>query len=575
MKMEISGLVIEAKTMSPLKLKAGEGDPEWKAGEVIEGMILEKLAENAYLLKAGGREVTILSLYELAVNQAVSMEIQSRQDGRYTVKLLNARPDREDGNIKELIDKSGLGDTPANRALIRGILARGIPPGSETLEQAQNMLKILGGSFPENVETALLALKLGLPPQPRLLEVLQAFISGLRETERGGESRLSRLIRQLGALLYGATAENTAGRGDGNDAPAVPGAVQNPSLSLSAKGMELYRQVKDLLEAIILKPEDGREKLAEQLRGLLASQLPSCVKKNGSPAPTPMPENTALSPGEHATPVTLPSKGNPSREIQPDSPQTGSPPAADTGKRPAIPGLKPSAGEKQEQGFHLEGGENPDMPADRQVSPEKGGWAGTGTQETRFRSFSNLLEKFSRLLAELQDKAKDTGFPPAGREILIKGEVLEKQMAGRQIFLSASGENSRQEYLYFNIPFISYGEMETWGQLRILKNSGGKKMIDPKRFGLAILLNTANMGPVAMEINVVNRDVTASVKVAEDWVARVFDEAWPKLQESFKEMGYNLHQCRCKVGAIRAGLQAGDLPLLEEAGGGRLLDITV
>lgn len=577
--------------ISGLRLQTGEKDPFWKTGQVIEGIVLERLAENIYFIRVDGKEVTVLSPYLLAKDQSITMEIQGREEGRYMVKLLNSAPAREDSAIKTAIDRMGIQDTSLNRVLVQSILAQELPLTTEVLQRAQTALKLLGGNFPEDIETALLSLKWQLPHKPRVLEVLQAFILGLRETERGSESQLFRLIENLGVLLKETPAESAALDNQIDYIP--PTSEQTAPPVLSEEGKDLFRQIRHLLETITLKPEAGRAKLTEQLHSLLASQLPVSGKRSQAAFPT---TGTVFSPAGGAFEPEV---------QQAPAAQAGVTPAPEANESLPSPYIKTAAAEKQEsvpifiskaplpevqekpeqpsltetflkKGKHgQDSDENIKNPVERQSLLETDKGIKPESRETDIKAFSSLLEKFGRLMKELRAAVKEAGILPRAHELVLKGGAIERQMAGQQIFQSLASENNWQEYLYFNIPFVRYGETDTYGQMRIMKDTSGKKLIDPKCFSMAILLNTANLGPLVLEINVLNRDITANVKVAEEWIARVFDKAWPELQESFNAIGYSLRQCVCKVGAFLGNLQPRGFDLQADAEKLRLLDITV
>lgn len=432
-------------TTGPL---TGSKDLGWRTGQVLRGMVTGNVAAGTYLITVNGRDVVARSPYALFKDQTIVMEVRGRDGDQYLVRLLHSLEDSE--GIKGLLTQLGLKDTPLMRALITGFLAKQLPLKQELLQRAVLMLEIMEGNSLEEVEIVLQVLNMDRPPAPRVLEALQAFIVGEKETLKGNESKLLPFIRRLADLLEYLTASQR----------------QNASL--------LYRQLTEMIASMVLRPEEGTERVLAQLQSLLRAQLPVSGRKEGT-----------------------------------------------VGHDRLINGIKGDLGE---------------------VGLE---------QQNKVQAFSGLLERFSRLLREFREGVQEAGSMPEGQRIVREGEILERQMAGHQLFQSLKQEDC----LYFNLPFINNGETETWGQLRIMKDTGSQKIINPQRFSMTILLNTENLGPLLMQIKVCNKEVQASGKVREERVARLLKMAWPGLQEAFAAMGYHLQQCRWQVGTFADKLQ--------------------
>lgn len=599
---------ITSGAVSPVEVK----DLGWRPGQILQGVVLMQLMDDIYLVRLDGKDVVAQSPYTLVEDQTVAMEVQGQKDGQYMVRLLRSGAAEEGGVIKSLIGQLGVEDTPLNRVLIQGFLAKELPLKPELLQQAARILQILGKNTPEDVEPVLLALKWGVPLKPRLLEVIHAFMTGLKEAERGSESQLAHLARQLSGLWEGIP-EGSRPRGDGG-IPVRPESV--PSLPLSKEGTVLFQRVKDLLQAMVLKPEEGKEKVVEQLRSLLASQLPKSGQNSGEVRADVIVEGAkgsfvemlpdqakavSAKDGEffreasqdHGSASGALARGPGNLKsftgVPTDKPATVSPPVNGVLTQ-AIPENLPAPETMVRVTGNLENATVFEMLKDGQHSgeppgrPEDGQNPGTAVagkevtpevQGKRLRAFSDLLETFSRLIQEVREAMKEAGHLPKGQPIVREGSMIESQMAGHQIFQSLESESHQQDYLYFNLPFIKNGETETWGQLRIMKDAGGKKTIDPRRFSSAILLHTVNLGPLLLEIKVWNKDVTANGKVTEDWVAQMLKKAWPKLQEAFEAMGYRLQQCQWKVGPFEENLQPRESKPQKVERGLRFLDTTV
>lgn len=560
-----------------IKHQSADKDVFWKNGQVIEGTVLEKLADNIYLIRADGKEVKVLSPYLFDLNQRMTMEIQDFKENRYMVKLLNFAPKGEDSAIKAAIDRIGAPDTALNRILVRSILAQEITLTPEILQKAQNALETPGGNFLEKIETVLLALKWRLPLTTRTLEVLNSLVLGWKQTERGQLSQLNRFIQDLGLLSKTFNPENT-GRGSLAEAFLRPG--QPPPAVLSEEGKNLFMQIRHMLDELVLKPEEGSPKLTGQLRSLLRSQLPVAgppgEKISTLPAAASLPAGgipgtrvQLAGSGERtftlAATAPPPAGGIPGTGIQQAPAEPGGKTLApEPGPKQPFTGLKNAAPEEQTLLTTVIKGNHSENPSDPMPLPEN------------IKAFSSLLEKFGSLIKELKAAVKEKSAAlPGAPELVARGSLIEKQLAAQQIFQSIAGEKGEQEYLYFNIPFIRHGQTDTYGELRIIKDTGGKRLIDPGSFRMIMLLNTANLGPLVLEIKVLNKDITANIKVSEEWIAGVLDQAWPELQESFQDIGYSLGDCSCKVGVFPGNLQPRGFELKIDAEKQHLLDVQV
>ena len=551
-------------------LMSGGIDFGWQPGQVFGGIVLERVAENTYVIRVDGKDVLAVAPYVLVKDQAITMEVQGKNNSKYMVRLLDFSLTGEGDVLKSIISQLGMEDNPLNRSLIQGFLAQELPLKPELLQQAARTLQVSGRNSPEDVAPILLAQKWGIPPNPRVLEAIQAFLSGLKETEMGSESQLARLTQELAGFLDGIQEESQS---PGEELPHPFRQEGVPPFTLSKEGTVLFQQVKDMLRAMILKPQEGAEKVTEQLRNLLGFQLPKSLQ-NGAEA------RSELTPeGLKAFAETVPGKAI---TIPPQRGATSPPVSQEDSPAPVtIKSALQDARSFDINSGNYKSGQNVDGLPDRAANGQA---SGTGAVRNEiaaeshgksFRAFGELLEKLGQLLQEVRVAVKETGLYQKGQHIVHQGAEIERQMAGHQIFQSIQRDNCQQDYLYFNLPFINNGEKETWGQLRILKNTDGKKMIDPKRFSTVILLNTENLGPLLLEIRVWNKDVTANGKVTEDWVAQVLKKAWPKLQAPFEAMGYRLRQCQWDVGSFEENLRPSEVDPPKTRSAFRFLDTRV
>ncbi len=680
----------ETRIYSTTAPPTAEKDLNLQPGQIYQGKVTGRMGDNLYTVQVDGKNATVQSTYTLPENTTIAFEVEGQKDGQYMIRLLDSGPAVQDKLLLNTMRQLGIQDTTLNRALIREFVAQELPLRPDMLKQAEKMVQKLGDATPENISTAVLSLKTGIPVDSRVMEALRSFLAGQENVPQGSEQQLSVLLQKLVNMLGG---KNAAGQPDGNISPT---GTNTAPMSLSGEGSTAMQRVMDLLQSMVLKPDEGAAKLAVQLRSLISAQLSSTGPEQatlsqagltgvtGQPDIEDTPLNHTLVQGfiSRGIPVKaeliqiagqmvvmlgadtaknvetvltalqsilLPEAENsnillPLQEdfslASPDGTQKlaefmqklsaalNSSPDTDPAQNPAdllkiqlspegkqimarlqelmqtatrtvnalsqdipennvllealrqalvAPGNRSTVTTDMQKKIFTPGSNTvqAEDASTRIFSTDKQGNMNNTAQTAaikeqltelampRGRAFSELLENFSQLLQEVRKAVQEAGNPPQARQLLQEGTMIEHQMAGHQIFQSFTREYNQQNYLYFNIPFIQNGDNETWGQLRIIREGDRSKAVDPENFGVAMLLNTDNIGTVLVELKVRGKNVIASGKVTEDWIADLLTTAWPQLQESLDAQGYNLQQCNFKVGQFSNNLQPSLTPPAE------------
>lgn len=561
--------------------KVESRDLGWQKGDVYQGTVMGRLSNNTYAVRVEGRDIIVQSPYALPVGGKVAMEVQGRQEGQYLVKLMTSHGPGQEELLKNLLDQLCIKDTPLNRNLIQGFLKQELPLRPELLQLAERLVQRLGGNNPENIEKALLGLKMGILPEPRVLDAVHSFLSGMKDSKQGGE------VQQLALFMH----KLTGFLGDETGAPQPPSSgmlsgdrsQENSPVVLSKSGNNLFLQLQEALQNLTLDPQKGVLKVAEQLRALINAQLPQGGAGSAVPPSAAGPEEP---PQESVLPQVKVVAAQVSQKGEGESF------AATPLLRPGAEAQKPlenrgtaegglPLGKIRESALKSTPGE---APAPIHKTPEQNSEnsaAPANSKEVELqgqvkpREFGRLLQVFGRLLQEVREAVKEAGSPVQGQRLLQEGTVIERQMAGQQIFQALNKVDDPQDYLYFNLPFARDGEGETWGQLKIIKEGGKKKAIDPAHFSLALMLNTVGLGPLLLELKVRDKEVMAGGKVTEDRVAGLLKDSWPKLQDAFDEMGYHLHPCFWKVGSLGEDLRPKGLNRDNSDGKLRILDVSI
>jgi len=498
-------------------IPASNEDINFQPGQIYRGTVIKEVGQDTYLVKINHRNLIIHSpKLPLVQGMDIMMEILEQKAGRYMVQLLgfDSSAGAEEDILTDLLNQLIIKDTPVNRGLILGFLSHEIPLKPALLQRAGLLVEKLSGNTSENIKKVLMTLKMGLSLDPKAMEALNSFLESISETKRGTEYQLADFINKL---TIGPGLLSTEGEKEKNIKVSLE--KNNGRLLLSKEGDLLFKRVQDQVEAMVLKPEKGTVILSQQLRNLLCEQLPRLPH---------YPEQQVV----HVSSKTYTSENNPILPEKLESPNLFDPDKDVRSQEEVITSIVNNAADDL---YAQERSREPEMKA---------------------RAFSDTLQNFSRLMVEVKKALKEVyDFSAEDHPLIQEGEKLEKQIAGHQIFQSLERQNNRQNYLYFNLPFIQNVESQTWGQLRIYKEGGKEKVIDLKHLSLALFLNTENLGPLLLELKVREKDIMVNGKITEEWAAQMLKKAWPGLQKGFGALGYNLHPCLWQVGKFSGGLE--------------------
>ncbi|WP_406676289.1 hypothetical protein [Moorella sp. ACPs] len=223
----------------------------WEVGQVLQGRVIGRRGTGRFVLELEGREVLARTSFSLSPGDLVSLQVQERRGSLYMVKLLSRDGSTTNDIPGEILARLGLKDTPLHRSLVQKFISHRLPLQQELLGQVKQALALLGSENEEGMEVVLQALKLGVLPRIEAVKLLQEFMLGEKGPGQAGMTRLARFIPLLADLIDGLAGERREEAG------------------------LLYRELRTLVASLVLKPEEGQVKVAEQLRNLLSSQLPA------------------------------------------------------------------------------------------------------------------------------------------------------------------------------------------------------------------------------------------------------------------------------------------------------------
>ncbi|MDN5344822.1 MAG: hypothetical protein PWQ18_934 [Clostridia bacterium] len=238
----------------------------WQVGQILQGRVIGQVVEGAFLLDIQGREILAHSSLPLIPGQTLSLQVQEQQGNQCLMKVLFQDGQVINDDLRTILARLGFKDTPLYRSLVQKFLAYRLPLQPELLRQVEQAVSCFSGeatmsegaaavNYPgppgkEGMDVALQALKMGIPMRAETLRYLQEFMQQEGEKGREGITRLARFIPSLAGLLAGLEGEK------------------------GERAKDIYNQVKNMVASLVLKPGEGRERLALQLFNLLSLQLP-------------------------------------------------------------------------------------------------------------------------------------------------------------------------------------------------------------------------------------------------------------------------------------------------------------
>ncbi|PRR73115.1 hypothetical protein [Neomoorella humiferrea] len=224
---------------------------DWEVGQILQGKVLGQRGTGCFILELEGREILARTSLFLSPGDLVRLQVQERQGNLYMVKLLSEGELTTNDTLGDILARLGLKDTPLQRSLVQKFIDHRLPLQQELLGQAKQALALLGSEDKEGIEVVLQAIKMGVLQRTDALKPLQEFMLGEKNPEQSGITRLARFIPLLTDLIYGLSGK----RGE--------------------EARLLYQELRTFVSSLVLNPEEGVEKVAEQLLNLISSQLPA------------------------------------------------------------------------------------------------------------------------------------------------------------------------------------------------------------------------------------------------------------------------------------------------------------
>ncbi|MDD4587048.1 MAG: hypothetical protein PHC60_01485 [Heliobacteriaceae bacterium] len=430
----------------------------WSKGSIIRGRVAQALAPGVYVVAVGGRPVIAQAPFSLTVGQEIALEVQGSKDGQVMARLVS---DQQGTGVvsEQILSKLGIEHTSLSRTILQAVTGFQMELTPENFDLVAQGLAMQNRKDLPAARLVAFALKAGLPVHQEVLSLLAAAFS---------PDRLD---------LF----------------PALSQWVKSAGQVWGPEGEEpvSLRQLRTVLGAMALRPDDPVPVLTTKLAAVFNSQLPGLA----------VPPNPA-------------SQGEAGKAIIPG--ESGRQPPGQVPGEAGTPGTGSSAG----------------LPRAIAGSP--------GEQPA---SLAVLITQLTRELEQITGGGK-----AALGEHLTEGNFLEKQAAGRYLWqvMDKSGLH-QSDYVFFSIPFQLGAEDPRTAYLRIYKD-GKTRRIDPENCRIALVLDTAGLGPLTVELMVIQREIHSKITVQEERIIPVGRLLWPELQDALAIHGFLLGQPEWRTG---------------------------
>ena len=244
-------------------------------GQTLEARVMDEVAEGKWAVRVMGQTLVAESRLALRAGQDVSARVESM--GPPLVLSLTGHAQAEETAMNRAFQSLGLADDVTNRAILRGLIAKGIPIGREQVQALRQLLTGLQGmmdlSDAEVLDTViartLFLQQQGMPVTP---DSLAAYLSQLPSGVLGGMfADLAGLLRGL-RLRQGAEM-NLAGLAD-QLADTLPEGGQMTADTLRKLVGDLGVDLEGRLAQWVLQGQEGLpEDVRDSLRGSLLRLL--------------------------------------------------------------------------------------------------------------------------------------------------------------------------------------------------------------------------------------------------------------------------------------------------------------
>lgn len=586
--------------------------PDWPPGSVIKGVVLKAVSLDTYVINAEGKQIIAQSTHLLSLGQEITMEVQGTKEGQVFARLISENSGYGETIASQILRQAGIVDTPQNQIILKVLTSFYLDLTQSNFQQVARGMTMLGNQDFQSAQLIAFAIKAHLPIQLDVLNLLQnAFRSedlfqelkpllaeSVQVTAPKGEIPPS--LRQLDGFLHQITLKhddnawtlaqklravvNAQLPGIGSPEVLEQQGIQGAKVSGLMNSEPFIAPQQSKMAALPLTAPRQAASNGLTISSLFSPEMNGARHSSFSALADPgveagrseaRPERSlkpVLEPGSNISArqnLQIPnSEGMGGNILEPRLNQVGAtfrnlegtsggPHAGVQGnwqfvdqKIEPIGAIAAAFGSSTEQSPVLKAvaGQEEYREIARPESVQKS--EGTTTIPANGLEAKNMGKSFGALIVQVVNELEQIlakGNTEVA-DVVAKGAALEQHLASQQVLQGVDKGIQRQsDFLFFNIPYQLPDGKNTSGQLRIYKEGKNCK-IDPKNARIALVLDTAHIGPITFELAIQNRDITGKVTVNDEFVAQEGRLAWPELQKALANYGFCMLKADWQIG---------------------------
>lgn len=509
---------------------------EWKPGQIVRGKVLQLLEDQHAIVKINGTNVRVKLEIPLQLGHTTLLQVQPiSKEGWIQLKpLQQSKLPIPIDSVKEILTAAGLSDDKKNRELVLRMYEAGWIPDRETIQSFRPILD----AIPEDNSVRLADwIRSGIMAKERNLSMTRAFIEPLYLLQYGTPMRtlVENLLRQLQSLQDRQLPMLNNTPSISSHVPATlqtDGFVNSDASTNKSDAVSLPINRNQVAVSDTEISRTGKTDFVHaQSETRQQSSTPSQTNVNGD-----MTKNSYMQ-GQQLV--------DENSQLDRNAAQTDSnlffterarPEAANSKQVDLKLLISMLEGFLQQQGSSFVA----------TPSSEQNNWL--------LRMFQALGLNFEHQLSQVSDShafPSGTSLKPLLMQLIAteglpqgvrdQANQLLQQLTGQQLLLGAEKVTPTYHAVTVVVPFYhSDGQQTATVQIQSRKQSNKKHAIDPDHCRLWFDLTLKHLGPILIDVQVVERGVSLTIRNNDTRFEALLEQMKERLKQNFTQTGYRL-----------------------------------